>query len=503
MGGSLRRNARRVCLSIAAVCAVLAFVSPNAGAEDEEVVDDVGAEIPPPEVFSGNASTRAITVALVQQYPIVPVEELFTFIAVEGKSAFSSSTRSARASLFFPGNGGIIGPSLACGTFGGQFPAEFKPILDTCLRYKYPLSVSADDFQPDGATAGALQLGATTDDVSAEAGGARAHAAEDGASSDAALGALRVLGVPPFGPLNVPVPNLTLDGSVATAENVTARTDQRIDKGVLITKASATISGVRLVGGLVKIGSIEATAITADDGQGGRRAEADLDVAGVTVAGQPAKLTNKGIVVSDPKNPTPLNRALVDQANNLIKDLGIKVTLLPTEETLDNDGAAIANTGGVLVEFTRNVTGLPLLPSPISPGQNLELNGRYTVSVNLAQVGVNSTAANFDDEDGGDELTDDFTDVGDESFDGDDFGDDFGDGDFAFEDTDGDGDIDADDDNGLGGSGGNRPRTIAASGANDFGDRLGFFYLALMFGVLGLCIAPRIALPARLPGPKS
>ncbi len=498
MGGSVRRNARRACFSLAAIFAVLAFVSPSAHADDEPADD-----VPAPEVFSGNASTRAITVSVAQQYPVVPVDDLFTFITVEGRSTYSSSTRNARASLFFPGNGGILGPSLACGQFGGQFPAEFKPILDTCLKYKYPLSVTADDFQPDGATAGALALGAPTDDINAQAAGAFAHAGEDSSTSKAALSALHLEGVPPFGALSLPIPGLTLDGSVASADSVTANTDQRIVKGALVTEATTKISGLKLVGGIVKIGAIDAIARTTDDGQGGRTTNADLDVSGVTVAGQAAKLTNKGLVISDPKKPTPLNKALVEQANNLVKQFGIKITVLPTEEKLENDGPAIASVGGVLVEFSRDVQGLPLLPSPISPGQNLELNGRYTVSVNLAQVGANATAANFgsDEEDSG--ITDDYSDGGGDSFDdSSDYTDgSFGsDGDFALDDGSGS-------DTGDGGSGRNPtatggPRTIATSRANDFGNRLGFFYLALMFAVLGLCIVPRIALPARLPGPK-
>ncbi len=505
MGASLRRNTRRVCLSLAGICAVLAFVSPSAHAEDTTLSDDV----PAPEVFSGNASARAITVGLRQQYPVVPVDDLFTFIAVEGQSTFSSSTRAARASLFFPGQGGILGPSLACGTFGAQFPAQFKPILDTCLRYQYPLSVAADDFQPDASTTGSLALGAPTDTVSGQGVLARAHAAEDGASSDAVLNALRVLGVPPFGALNLPIPGLTLDGSVATADSVTARTAQRILKGALTTQATTTISGVRLVGGIVQIGSIDSISKTTDDGQGGRSTTADINVSGLTVAGQPAKITNKGIVVSDPKNPTPLNRALVDQANALVKEFGIKITALPTEEKLENDGPAVASVGGVLVEFTYLADGLPLLPNPITPGQQIDPNGRYTVFVQLAQTGARSTAANFGADDTGEGLIDDFTDVSGDSFDNSDSsGGDFSGGDFALDDSGGSGSGSGSDSNGRtdGGPSGRGlttggTRTIAST-ANDFGGRIGFLYLALMFGVLALCIAPRLALPARLPGPK-
>ncbi|MDP1794588.1 MAG: hypothetical protein Q8K63_10685, partial [Acidimicrobiales bacterium] len=92
------------------------------------------------------------------------------------------------------------------------------------------------------------------------------------------------------------------------------------------------------------------------------------------------------------------------------------------------------------------------------------------------------------------------TDVDGESFD-DDFSDEGSgfDDEAAFDDTDGDGDIDESD--GAGRDVGRAPRVLAST-ANDFGDRAGFLYLTLMFAVLGLCIAPRLALPARLPGPK-
>ena len=126
----------------------------------------------------------------------------------------------------------ILGPSLACGTFGGMFPAEFKPILDTCLQYKYPLTVFADDFEPDGATTGALARRQGERRRSrATATGAKAHAGEDSATTDAAIQDLRVLGLPPFGPVALPVPGVDARHILVTVDSATSRTDQRIVKG--------------------------------------------------------------------------------------------------------------------------------------------------------------------------------------------------------------------------------------------------------------------------------
>ena len=82
-----------------------------------------------------------------------------TAAASTGRAASRRGRRSCS-----PATALILGPSLACGTFGGQFPPEFKPILDTCLKYKYPLTVFADDVRARQRDHGSLALGTPTDD---------------------------------------------------------------------------------------------------------------------------------------------------------------------------------------------------------------------------------------------------------------------------------------------------------------------------------------------------
>src|SRR5687767_10326041 len=122
MGARLQRSARRACLAAAATFLVLAVVTPPVPAVEPagRVVDTV----PRPDVFRGVATSQLISVEI-DRDALLPVPDLFRFIALDGFGTYESSSQQARASLLFPGNGLIIGPSLACGTFGGQFPPDF------------------------------------------------------------------------------------------------------------------------------------------------------------------------------------------------------------------------------------------------------------------------------------------------------------------------------------------------------------------------------------------
>jgi hypothetical protein len=489
----MRRWARRGCFALAATCLTIAVVSPNAGAAEEDE-DDVAR----PSVWGGNAQSLAVSIEL-NRDALLPVPDLFKFIALDTASTYGSSSQAARASIVFPGNGAILGPSLACGTFGGQFPPEFKPILDTCLKYQYPLTVFADEFDPDASTNGSLAFGTPKNDIALNATTARAHAAIDGSNSDAVVQDLRVLGIPPFGPLALPGSEpLKLDTSIVDIDSVTSRTDQRIVSGGLVTTAKATLSGVKLIGGLIRIGSLVSESTVTDSASGKRTSEANFQATGVTVAGVPAQLTNKGLALG-PGDKTPIPAQLKNALAGVLEALDIKFTVLPTDETLNRNGQAHANVGGLLIEFARDVQGLPPVQGPVG---EIDLNGNYVATVQLGLTGAIGSAANFDVE--GDVLDNLEDDLGD-------FGGDFSSG-FGFDDTgaftDGGGFAST---GALGGGGRDTSNggsdggssSLVRSVSDNFGDRLGLVYLALMLSVLALAIAPRLAVPARLPGNKS
>ena len=480
VGGRLGRGIRRFLFASAAVCLVLAFVGPTADAQSTDT-------IPPPDVFTGNATSQAISVGL-NRDALLPVPDVFKFIALDGQSAYSTSTRQARASLLFPGNGLILGPSLVCGTFGGMFPPQFKPVLDQCLQYQYPLTVFADDFSPDGQTTGNLAVGKPGDTISGNFGGARAHAGEDAATTDAALQDLKLLGLPAFGPVSLPIPGVALDTSVLTVDNGTSRTSQKIVNGVLVSTASVTLSGIHAIGGLLDIGSLTSSSKITDDGHGKRTAAATLVTTGVTVAGQPAKITSKGLELGPATQGRPFSLGAV---NSLISALNIKVTALPSEESTNGTGGAVANVGGVLIEFARDVQGLPTVPGPLG---DIDPNGLYTGTIEIGLTGVIGQAASFTDD-----LLGNTGDAGSDIL-----GSDLG---FTPTDNFG-GPIDSGGTLPSGALGptknlsGNAGTHLVRSLADDFGDRLGLVYLALMLVVLGLCIAPRLTVPARF-GPRS
>lgn len=481
MHGGLR-VARQVCASAAALCALLSIALP-AVAQDDGVA--------PPEIWRGAASATVASFE-VDRDALLPIPGVLRLGALAGESAYETDRQTARASLLFPGEGVIQGPNLACGTFGSLFPPELKPVLDACLSYDYPLTVRADASAADRSTQGRVRLGAPTDAVSALALGADAHAAPDGSSTHAALEDLRVLGLPAIDVIPLlPIQQLRLDPSVLVVGSATSRTDQRIEEGVLVVEAESALSDVRLLGGLVRIGTLRSTSRITDDAHGTRTSDADLEVGGVTVAGLPAQLTEDGLLLGSPTPSDvlgPIQRQLQSALRPLLEALGLRVTLLDTEEAVDDGtGQAVARAAGLLVELALNVDGLPAVPGPLG---DIDLNGTYVGSVQLASTGASGAASMFGADDV--EPTDD-GDLGSPP----DLGGGFG----------------------LGGSppdlgGGATPPPAsgeeaapprgpirAAARTDLFDGRLELLYAAFAFAVLALCCTPRLAVPARLPGP--
>ena len=475
-----RRLLTRSCVAGAIVCLGLAGLG-TAAARDQV--------LPLPDVFRGAATSQVASIE-VDREALLPIEDLFRFIALDGSTIYESDLQTSRASLLFPGNGLILGPNLVCGTFGAQFPPEFGPLLDTCTRYDYPLSVRADASTPDKVTSGALTLGRPSDPISGEALGAKAHAGPDASTSYAAVNELRVLGLPAFGPITLPQDELELDSSILTVESAVSETDQHIDAGVLTVRSESVLSGVRLVGGLIRIASLRSLSHVTDNGAGKRAAVSDLDVSGVTVAGVPAKITEDGLVVGSPGgNGGPLQQQLQTALNQLLEAMNIKLTLLDTEETLDDGtGQAVAAAGGILLEIATDAQGLPTIPGPLG---ELDPNGTYVGSIQLGNTAAAGGAASF----GFDEP---FADpelpvVGDVSFDagapsGFDAGAplDLGPAAPTVVDRTAPDSPDA--------------QQLVRSVTDLFGGRMGLVYLAFMFTVLGLCLLPRFTLSARLPG---
>src|SRR5262245_35347144 len=241
-----RAIARGGCLTGAALSLLLAFVAPGAGAQESDEAPVL------PDAFAASASSSAITISMLTP-AIVPVDDLFTYGIAEGRGIYDSSSQEARASLFFPGNGFVKGPGLACGEFfGPNIPPEgepiFGPIVDACLAYHFPLAVFADGLTPDQETEGYTSVGEPSDPVSFDANGARAHAGLDATWTDAQVNDFRLTGAPSVGNLDQLLGLAGLEptnASLITIDGATATTDQRIvDGGTLVSDARATVNGL-------------------------------------------------------------------------------------------------------------------------------------------------------------------------------------------------------------------------------------------------------------------
>lgn len=478
---------RRAAFAGAALCLALALVPAGANAQEEAPLDL-------PESFGSSASAEALGVELLTP-ALVPVPQLFAFGVAEGRGSYEPANQEARASLFFPGNGGIRGPSLACGEFGRNFPPEseplFGPIFRTCLAYRFPLAVFADSLQPDGQTEGAVVLGERTDPVSLEAVGARAHAGLDATTTDAEVQDLRIVGAPAFGSLEGALTAAGLepaDATIAIADGLTATTDQRVVDGALVVESVATVDGLRLLGGLVRIGSIVSRSVLTSTPGEDPVTEAGVEVAGIEVAGTPMQLTDGGLVAAGSPSG-PLAQQVASQVADALADSGFELEVLPVEQG-EADGIPFATAGGVVVEFSAPIGGLPPVPGPIG---DLDLNGTYGVRLQLGTTGVRGFADEFgsDDSSGGPLA-------------------------------------------GALGGGAARPGGLAgptaspAAGAPSpapaappaaapsaaspgaapglladvLADRLPFLYASFTLAALALCLAPKLTLPARLPGAR-
>lgn len=377
-----RTWAARACAAGVAACLAVGVLG-TAGAQEEIVR---------PDIFRSSATALGASV-MADRAGLLPIPEVFRFIALDGAGTYESSNQEARSSLFFPGNGVIQGPNLACGTFGGEFPPEFSPIIDACLEARYPLTVYADSLDPEGASVGSLTLGGRGDPVSSNAVRATANATIEATVTDAAMSDLRVVGLQAASPgALLPVPGLPeLDATLLGIDSMTARTDQRIDgAGDLVVEASSTLQGVRLLGGLVEIGSIRSRSVVTDDGEGGQAHESTLEVSGVLVGGVPAQITDDGLVLGSPGGSGPLTDQLTRAVNQLVESLGVSVRTLEAESGVDENGIAFARSGGVVVDFEVEVRGLPTLPGPMG---DIDLDGIYEGSMVLAATGANGIAA--------------------------------------------------------------------------------------------------------------
>ena len=275
----------------------------------------------------------------------LPITPALSASSVTAEGFVESTRRSAVALLPDPGGTVVSAPGLAAGLVG----IPNIPGYPLIARAEDPFTPSVDASPLLGSGVGVLQAEASADRAAATARVGRVGSG-DGltglAPVNGLVGALAEgIGVSGSGPL------LDLGTVEARVE------EERTGPAQLRATATSRLSGLSLLGGLVRIASIETTATAVLDGATATAEPPTVEVAGVTVAGVPAALTEDGLSLAGSSSPLggilgPLTDPLLQQG------LGLRVA--PSEVRSDGASAG-ARAGGVVLEVTSAYQGYPVI----------------------------------------------------------------------------------------------------------------------------------------------
>ena len=252
----------------------------------------------------------------------------------EAQSQFQTGPfGSALADVFWPGNAGANFGSLApeLGVPPSLTPISSKLNDPVRATAQYP-SGPATATYPPGAPGGVAEMQST-----AGAGGSAATAAvvDQEAAKVFAFSSIK--------------------GTSSAVADSTAR-----------ATASSDLTGVSLLGGLIRIGSITSTASAISDGNSGH-GTATTRIGDVTVLGQPASIGSDGLVL--PSLAGPLGPVVGPVAQNALSQVisGLGVTIKEFPSSQSQDGAGYTTTsGGLSVEIVPPSSAAPLLEQAAS-----------------------------------------------------------------------------------------------------------------------------------------
>lgn len=301
----------------------------------------------------------------------------------------------ARAGILDPGAGVVKGPALACSELGGQafsqfpepFGGLFAPIIAACTQTAWPFIAESDSLTAaDTSTAGAVTFGNPTSPLSGEGGGASAHLDDYDSSTDSSIGAMRLGAVPGGGPTGLPLPGAIppppgtdpADTTLVEIGSVRSTTRSFLDGSASVSQATSTVSGIRLFGGLVTIDSVTSTAEARSADGEDPVGTSNTVVQGLAVAGQPAEVGPDGVRAGEQATggPDAANAAMA----SALEGAGLSIRLLDATQGTDESGAMTATAQGVLVDFRRPLS----LPNGLSD--------EYFAALQLASVSSRALA---------------------------------------------------------------------------------------------------------------
>lgn len=332
---STRRWIRRVCFAGALALTGAAMVPQQSSAQVDESDR--------PESFLGHAYATAVQL-VGNTDPPQTLPELLRLDIPHGESSFGAGSLSrARASVAYPGAIGGAGSLLCLAGFPcDRFPG-FPPAWPFDATAEYPGEVDAD------AAVGGPVVNA--DQLKAAHARADAHAGRDYVDTVATSQSFSFLNMSG---------GSTVDpaSAVVATETAVARTHQEFDGGVLVSSAESVLSGVSLFAGAVEIDQIRATSVSRADGADVLEAEPSLVVSGVTVGGQPARITSSGLEIGGERRDQGAINSVVGGFEQLVSNGTIDIRLVDSEGTF-TDGQGVGEVLGVLVSWRLDASGFP------------------------------------------------------------------------------------------------------------------------------------------------
>lgn len=335
----------KTCVLAGVVLAVVATVSPS-----------VAQTARPPAVFDGRAFATAIELSA-NTRPAMVFSEIARLSLPFGDSRLTSGGASAaRASGLYPGTLVTQGPafinaqvlSMMTGPMcDAGFPCDLLPGIPT-----YPLMADAQYPSNPDAKAPIEGQEIVAGPLSFRVLDLRAHADPTATSSAAVIGDLALLspGADASAGTN-PTDALLYVGHLQSF------TTQTIDgDGALAVEATVRMSEVSLFGDAVRIDSIVSNSFARSNGSGIVEKKSRVTLGRVTVSGQAAEITDRGVAVAE--SPADPVGALRSPVATLFGATGQSIRLIDaTNQRVD--GTVASDATGVLMHWELNGSQVP------------------------------------------------------------------------------------------------------------------------------------------------
>jgi hypothetical protein len=275
----------------------------------------------------------------------LPITPALSLSSVSAEAFVETTRRTAVALLPDPGGTVVAAPGLAAGLVG----IPNIPGYPLIARADDPFTPTAEASPVQGSGLGTIRAEASADRATALARAGRVGGG-DGATGlapvDELVGSL-------LGQLGI-----DLGGPLVDLGAVEVHVDeQRTAPSTLRAEATSTLSGISLLGGLVRIASVETRASARLDGATASADQPTVEVAGVTVAGIPAAITERGLTLAG--SSSPLGALLAPLTDPLLQQ-GLAIRLAPSERHVDGTTAG-AKSGGLSIEVTSAYQGYPVV----------------------------------------------------------------------------------------------------------------------------------------------